>query len=89
MRRSIRAVPANCWPDAGSTEPRLFRPRVLLEKSDQSRIDLGGAFLLNPVAGPIDNKLLFQVRQNPLHVGDAFGTDQAGDDGILRSRNEQ
>src|SRR5881398_3744544 len=72
MRRSIRAAPANCWPDAGSTEPRLFRQRVLLEKSDQSCVDLSGAFLLNPVAGPIDNEFLFQVRQNPLHVGDVL-----------------
>jgi hypothetical protein len=80
MRRSIRGVPANCWPAAGSIKPHLLRQRILLEKSDQSGVDLDGAFLLDPVAGAVDDELLFQVRQNPLHVCDAFGTDQAGDD---------
>ena len=88
MRRSIRADRANCWPDAGFTERRLAAD-AFLQKTDQGRVDLVGAFLLDPVAGAFDDELLPQVRQHPLHVGDALGADQTGDDGILRSRDEQ
>src|ERR1700674_2231479 len=91
MRLSIRADRASYWPDAGSIEPSGSRRliRILLEKRDQRRVDLVGALLLDPVAGAVDDELLFQAGQNPLHVSHAFGADQAGDDGILRSGNEQ
>jgi len=62
---------------------------ISLEKSDQGRVDLAGAFLLNPVAGALDDELLSQVRQHPFHVSHPFGADQAGNDGIVRSGNEQ
>src|SRR3954451_9260452 len=52
-------------------------------------MDLVSALLLNPVAGALDDQLAFQVRQNPLHVSDALGSDQPGDDGVLRSRNKE
>ena len=67
----------------------MSRACVVLEKGDQGCVDRVGAFLLNPVAGTADDELLSQVRQHPFHVGDALGADQAGDDGIVRSRNEQ
>src|ERR1700755_2831530 len=86
--RSSRADRANCCPDAGSIEPRQLAG-VLLQKSNQCRIDLVGALLLDPVSRTFDDELLLEVRQHPLHVADAFGADQPGDDGILRSRNEQ
>src|SRR5260370_5422963 len=91
MRRSIRADRAKCWPDAGSIEPARSRLliRILSEKSNQGGVDLVGAFLLDPVASAVDDELLSQARQNPLHVSHAFGADQTGDDGILRSGNEQ
>ena len=58
MRRSTRVVRANCWPDAGSTEPAdASSCRVLLQRTDQGGIDLVGALLLNPVAGALDDQL--------------------------------
>jgi hypothetical protein len=37
-------------------------PAVLPEKFNQRRIDLAGAFLLNPVAGAINDQFLLEVR---------------------------
>jgi len=58
-------------------------PAVLPEKFNQSRIDLAGAFLQNPVAGALDDEFLLEVRQDPLHVGHALAAHQAGDHSIV------
>jgi hypothetical protein len=84
---------ASCWPDAGfiEIEPALAGrlPFAFPEKADQSRVDLVGALLLNPVGGAFDDELLPQGWRNPLHIADAFGADQNRKDGVLRSRDEQ
>src|SRR5471030_887777 len=41
------------------------------------------------MTGAFDDQLSLQMRQHPLQLVDALGTDQSGDDGILRSRDEQ
>ena len=76
--RSIRAARANCWPGAGFIEAQVtieaspaYRA-ILPQERDQRRVDLVGAFLLDPVAGAVDDEFLLQVRQNPLDVGDAL-----------------
>jgi hypothetical protein len=66
---------ANCWLAAGSIEP-VFRGRNP-QKRYQGRVDLVGAFLLDPMPGAVDDELLLEVGQNPFHVGDALGADPA------------
>ena len=87
MRRSIRTGRAKCWPAAGSTES--VGAAAVPQKSNQGRVDLVGTFLLNPMPGAVDDELLLEVGQNPFHIGDPPGTDQAGDNGIVRPGNEQ
>jgi hypothetical protein len=60
MRQLTRRAQANCWPPAGSTEPRkaLLVGRIRFEKPYQSRVDLLSPLLLNPVAGALDNQPL-------------------------------
>jgi len=64
-----------------------FFAAAIPQKSNQGRVDLVGAFLLDPMPGAVDDELLLEVGQNSFHVGDALGADQASDDGIV-SRQE-
>ena len=88
MRRAALGLSADrsARPERSSERARAL---LILQEGDQGRVDLVGAFLLNPVTGAVDDQLLPQVRQHPLQFVDALGADQAGDDGILRSRDEQ
>lgn len=54
-----------------------FFAAAIPQKRYQGRVDLVGAFLLDPMPGAVDDELLLEVGQNPFHVGDALGADQA------------
>ena len=41
------------------------------------------------MAGAIDDQLSLQVRQHPVQFVDALGSDKPGNDGIVRSGDEQ
>jgi hypothetical protein len=61
---------------------------MLLQECNQRRVDLGSALLLNPMTGAIDDELLLEVRQNPLHVAHTLGADQTGDNRVVRPGDE-